>query len=462
MQKKRNIWLLTLMSSSVLLLLVLQFFWIRSEYRSAEESFRRETNLVFKSTVSTLLDSLYMSRIDLMHDDSIIFKKKRFRTPPHGNNLGLESLGKALKLHLITKDSTDTIRHAFKTQRVEGVKSFMIRINPDSLDINNIKSKFADNLQELDKKVVFQVLEKEADSVNHTDTAYVTEFIRIGPPTARQYAASFEGVPLLLFQEIYPQIIFSLILTLMIAVAFTVMYRSLRAQQRLSMQKDDFISNVSHELKTPIATVNVALEAFKNFKVLDNPKMTDEYLDIVKIELNRLSQMTEKILNTSVYENLGIKVENEVIDINHIVNQLVISEKLIRNTADISIEPELVGSNFTVKGSKIHITNMLHNLLDNAIKYSQPPAGIIVKIIEEQKHIVLKVKDNGMGIPEEYQHKIFDKFFRVPHGDIHNVKGYGLGLSYVSQVVKAHKGTIEVDSELGHGSTFTIKLPKNG
>ncbi|ELR68564.1 Two-component system sensor histidine kinase [Fulvivirga imtechensis AK7] len=455
------------MSCSILLLLVLQFYWIKSEYKSAENAFRRETNLVFRNTVATLMDSLYMSRIDLLESDSLRYKHRRFRRSHFGDSIAFSAIGKALQLDLsgskliVTRDSLAKLDTAGDAERP--LKSIMIRINPDSLDVQSLKNQYDKNLKALDGKIVFRVLEREPGEVIRTDSpAFMTEFIRIGPPNARQYAASFEGVQLLLFKEILPQILFSILLTIMIGIAFLVMYKNLMTQQRLSMQKDEFINNVSHELKTPIATVNVALEAFRNFNVLDNPKVTHEYLDIVKTELDRLSLMTERILNTSVYENIGIEVDNEVFDFKDTVNQSVKGMNLSSQDKLATVETVFHGSDFKLKGSKMHLTNLVYNLLDNAINHGRSQTPVRVTLTEESRHLVLEVKDFGMGIPREYKHKIFEKFFRVPHGDVHNVKGYGLGLSYVKQVVKAHQGTIEVESEPGKGSAFTIKLPKNG
>lgn len=462
---KRNRWLQALMLSSIILLLALQYIWLRSEYRSAEESFRRETNLVFRSTVTSLLDSLYMSRIELQPGDTVISRKTFMNQKGH-HEVPVAALGRALKLDfsnsklLLLEDSADSLLLPGQGRKVT---SFMIRINPDSLETGRIGELFGARLLEHDRRIGFRVLEKIDKKVKTPDdTAYVTDFIRIDPSGVRQYAASFEGVPLLIFQEMYPQVAFSLLLTAMIAMAFFTMYRSLRKQQRLSQQKDDFISNVSHELKTPVATVSVALEAFRNFSALNNPQLTQEYLDIVKTELDRLSAMTEQILNTTAYEHNFTQVKNEDIDFNILVNQVVMICKSMVGSTGAVIEYTASGSDFTLKGSQVHLTNMLHNLVDNAIKYSQAPARITVTLRAENDHLVLRVQDQGIGIPQEYRQKVFEKFFRVPQGDVHNVKGYGLGLAYVAQVIKAHGGSITADSAPQGGTIFTIKLARNG
>jgi signal transduction histidine kinase len=244
-------------------------------------------------------------------------------------------------------------------------------------------------------------------------------------------------------------------------IAFVVLYRNVRAQQRLMELKNDFISNVTHELKTPVATVSVALEALKNFHALNDPKLTNEYLDIARNELNRLTLMTDKILKAAVFENRGIIIQKQTVDLNINIAQILDSMRLLfeKRHAKISYNP--TGENFIIDGEQAHITNVIYNLLDNALKYSPDQPKITISLQENPKEIVLSIQDEGVGIADEYRKKIFEKFFRVPTGDIHNIKGYGLGLSYVAGVVKAHNGSIDVHSEHGKGSTFSIHWPKH-
>jgi signal transduction histidine kinase len=223
--------------------------------------------------------------------------------------------------------------------------------------------------------------------------------------------------------------------------------------------KNDLISNITHELKTPVATVSVALEALQNFKALDNPALTQEYLTIAQNELGRLSLITDKILKTSVFEQTGLELKREQVDLEKIVQGVLASLKLVfeKHRANVSFVKQ--GDNFFLTGNIEHLTHVVYNLLDNAIKYSKPGCAISVSLIQNPETIQLLVEDNGIGIPEEYQQKVFEKFFRVPTGDVHDAKGYGLGLNYVASVVKAHSGTIDLKSEAGKGSTFTITLP---
>jgi two-component system, OmpR family, phosphate regulon sensor histidine kinase PhoR len=224
--------------------------------------------------------------------------------------------------------------------------------------------------------------------------------------------------------------------------------------------KNDFISNITHELKTPVTTVGVALEALKSFNGLDNPALTSEYLDIAQNELNRLSILTDKILKASSFENNGVEYNAEPVELDKIIDQVLGSLKLVfeRQQAKISFTKE--GTDFQLLGSSVHLTSVVYNLLDNALKYSKEIPEIEIHLKSTPDALTIIIKDHGIGISSEYKKKVFEKFFRVPTGDVHNIKGYGLGLSYVDSVVKSHRGSITVDSEVGKGSEFSIRLPK--
>ena len=235
--------------------------------------------------------------------------------------------------------------------------------------------------------------------------------------------------------------------------------RNLLRQQKLTELKNDFISNITHELKTPLATVSVAIEAMKNFNALDNPERAKEYLDISGNELQRLSLLVDKVLRISMFEKKEIELKQEWFDIRALADEIVASMRLQfeKYQAKVSVESPVAPMN--VYADKMHMTSVLYNLLDNALKYSKENPSIQVKLAEEPGYWTLIVTDNGTGIPAEYKDKVFDKFFRVPTGDKHNVKGYGLGLSYVAHVVQRHNGNISIESQPGIGSEFIVKIP---
>jgi two-component system phosphate regulon sensor histidine kinase PhoR len=197
----------------------------------------------------------------------------------------------------------------------------------------------------------------------------------------------------------------------------------------------------------------------KNFDVLDNAQRTQEYLSISTSELQRLSLLVDKVLRLSMFEKREIQFKKEHFDISELFVQVMDSMKLQFEKQCVVTSLELTGENFTIEADKRHITSVIYNLLDNALKYSNENAVIKAHVIDRENFLELRVSDNGIGIPEEYRHKIFEQFFRVPSGDRHNIKGYGLGLSYVNHIVRSHMGFIELETEPGKGSTFIIKIP---
>jgi signal transduction histidine kinase len=213
-------------------------------------------------------------------------------------------------------------------------------------------------------------------------------------------------------------------------------------------------------LKTPVSTISVALEALQNFDAGNDPKLRKEYIEISKIEAARLDMLVNKTLNISLYEQGTFVMDKQLIDLKKLLVQTL---RILKPSFDQkSVEFNFVeeGTSFTIHADKTHITNVLFNLLENAVKYSSGAAKIKLELTEKPDAIQLGISDQGIGIDSSFQDKIFEKFFRVPQGDIHNVKGHGLGLSYVKEVISKHEGTIEVKSELGKGSTFILDFPK--
>ena len=259
-----------------------------------------------------------------------------------------------------------------------------------------------------------------------------------------------------LFWKLLPQIMFVLILLTLTAMAFWITYKSLRSQIKLSLMKDDFISNMSHELKTPIATVKVALEALNNFNIIDDPKLSREYLGMATSEMDRLELLATRVLNTSLLESGKIYLQQESYDLKTLVDEAlqIMQLKIQKHSARVSFE--VTGSNFVIAMDKLHMQGVLVNLLDNSLKYCEGPTSIYVCLVENNGAVQLAFTDNGPGIPEEYREKIFEKFFRVPTGNRHNIKGHGLGLSYAAQVMRQHNGSINVNNIAEGGCVFTL------
>lgn len=331
----------------------------------------------------------------------------------------------------------------------------------DSISVEEISKRFNIELAKQGPHPPFHIIAvkggntKEFNIPDPTDNKVTVGFTK--PVT---YEIRFDNLSWNILRRLGPQIFFSVLLISMTFFSFLLLYKNWIQQRKLTQLKNDFISNITHELKTPIATVSVAIEALKSFNALQDPQKTMEYLDISGNELTRLSLLVDKVLKLSMFEKDQIELKNEYFDMRSLIDEVLASMRLQfeKYHAQVSIQPE--GNDFHVMADKLHITSVIFNLFDNALKYSKPNPSIQIRLKEEPKQIQLTITDNGIGIPAEYRTKIFDKFFRVPTGDKHNVKGYGLGLSYVAYVLQRQGGSISVESKVGIGSSFNIIIPK--
>ncbi len=259
-----------------------------------------------------------------------------------------------------------------------------------------------------------------------------------------------------IFWKMLPQMLFVLILLVITATAFIVTFRSLRAQIKLSTLKDDFISNISHELKTPIATVKVALEALNNYNIIDDPKLSREYLGMATSEMDRLELLATRVLNTSLLDAGKIYLQQETHDLKTMVEETLQNMQPCFRQQEAKVSFSYTGNNFLVSIDKLHMQGVIVNLLDNSLKYKLAPVNININLTEDNGAVQLSLCDNGPGIPDEYLKKVFEKFFRVPNGNTHNTKGHGLGLSYAAQVMHLHNGNIEVNNIASGGCMFTL------
>ena len=244
-----------------------------------------------------------------------------------------------------------------------------------------------------------------------------------------------------------------------IATMFFLSLRTLAAQRRLDQMKTEFINNMTHEIKTPLATIGLACEMLRDESVSQDKATRSNFLGIIADENQRMRVLVETILQSAKMSNKNFAINPKEVDINTLVKSVLQSFKLTISNRNGVIETHLDADPSTLEADELHITNLIYNLVDNAIKYSTGSPHIVVSTAYEEGHIKLSVKDHGIGIAKENQKRVFEKFYRVSTGNVHNVKGFGIGLNYVAQVVRLHHGHIALESELGQGSTFTVTLP---
>jgi len=481
---------LFLMFITILVISGFQVYWLKDNYDREKRTMQIRANMTFQETVRRLQtaklklkdpffdDSLHKGKMRVFVDEELPERRMSAKVMPRQEIVTMvnamrdkirdslkDSSGKPaviISMNNEVASHRDSLPMRLE-RRVEGDNKFFqflygVDSLQDSLKVPEITDAYRKKIKEQNLSIPFTIV--RLNKVNEIDDAGFFN-VTVGFAHPITYHLEVGNSFPYLMKRITLPILFSIFLVGVTILSFVLLYRNLLKQQRLAELKNEFIGNITHELKTPIATVGVAIEALKNFNALQDPQRTKEYLDISSNELQRLSLLVDKVLKLSMFEKKEVELKKETFDMRELVNEVLNIMKLQfeKQQAKLSVETE--GHNFMIEADRLHMTSVLYNLLDNALKYSNEHPVIHVKLSALPRDIIeLKVSDNGIGIAKEYQPKIFEKFFRVPMGDRHNIKGYGLGLSYVSEIVQRHMGFIVVDSELGKGTTFTVKLPR--
>ena len=254
-------------------------------------------------------------------------------------------------------------------------------------------------------------------------------------------------------------IIGSIVFTLIIIAAFFLTLRTLLIQKKLGEIKSDFINNMTHEFKTPLATISLAVDALKNEKVVADKEKTAYFTGIIKEENKRMNKQVETILQAALLDRKEVQLNLKRLLAHDLIISALNNINLQVEEKGGKIDVELDAENDLILADEVHFTNVINNLLDNAVKYSKENLHIKLSTKNSGHYLKIKIEDNGIGMNKETLHRIFEKFYRAHTGNVHNVKGFGLGLSYVKTMIDAHHGTIKAESVLGKGSCFIISLP---
>jgi two-component system phosphate regulon sensor histidine kinase PhoR len=341
------------------------------------------------------------------------------------------------------------------------------RINPQELN-NILKNEFENRGIDLQfsfgikstSNNLFSVLPIKSDSLNLANSKHSTFLFPeeiIGTPS--QLLVYFPNVNSFIISKISLMLIVALLLTLVISGVFYKTVQMFLQQKRITEIKNDLINNITHEFKTPLSTISLACEALNEPALVNNSESLGKYASIIREENIRLQTMVDSILNAALSEKESFNLKNERVDIHDIIRQSVQKISSLERDSKLKINLELNAAVCPIWGDSFHLNNMFSNLFDNSIKYNQNNPTINISTHNENQKIIIRVSDNGIGISKEHINKIFDSFYRVQSGNIQNVRGNGIGLSYVKKIVIAHGGIIRVNSEPGKGSTFIIELP---
>ncbi len=437
---------------SLLLLGVLEYLWLNNEYKDAHRVMEDKLTQVMFSSMRDVEDSLIFTRLSaypaINYEDSNSAHKFRFVFSMTDSVAGAEACPSD-KLP-DAKHFKASQRHQFRGRLLKELTAGLTSGDSTASTLSDLvmnRIRLADSTG--DYKAYHLVSWQGSDTV--LDVAMsIPQFDMVSD---RKIALVNPHDRADIMESLIPHFCFAFFLWVMVAAAFYYIWRSLQKQIQLNALRDEFVSNITHELKTPITTASVALESLNMSAGMQNPQ-THRYIHICQRELNRLGLLVERILNSNTTQ-----VQFHQMNVKEVLEEVIDRMKVQFEDKMTKVHFETHGEGFSIHGDRTHMSGVFYNLFDNALKYGGDHPEIHVHLTRLEKTIELSIRDNGIGIAPDYHQKIFEKLYRVPQQDRHDVKGHGLGLSYVSDVVRQHHGKISLVSDLGKGSTFTMVFP---
>jgi two-component system, OmpR family, phosphate regulon sensor histidine kinase PhoR len=444
--KKVFYYIIVLIGLSIAGIIYIQWQWIKTLRTEKEEQLAQKIEQTVQSVNEELFKETYQKKYKSRTVDNFLSMDLSF---DFMNNATIAKKYKG-NPHAIE----DKFKAAFKKEKLQKFSiEFLIISNIESININSyeIRSKYYSNYAadtsdtHLRKGMAIVSIENDLEE-------------NIKPRDFMSYIIpNFKTIVL---KSLYPVILGSVLFTILILVAFWLTFRTMIKQKKLSEIKTDFINNMTHEFKTPIATIGLAVDMINNQKVQQNPEKITYFGNIIKQENKRMNKHVEIILQAAAMDKQEFELDKKVLNMHDIINKTLENFTLILQEKNATLNVNLLAKQDTCIGDATHIANMFNNLVDNAIKYSKDLGiDITVSTQSTNKHFIFKIEDKGIGMSRETLNRIFEKFYRAHTGNIHNVKGFGLGLSYVKKIVTAHNGHIRADSAQGKGSTFMLEFP---
>lgn len=518
MKKKALILLVILMSLSLIGIIIVQGYWIKKNFDMKEEqfSYSARQSLIdaaewaknqeidkYYARVVAMVDTIekpnYQSFSQIFHlekdslnndiyllHNSILQEDYKIRSDFPGEDLDTIDFKKMVqtKVTIVRKDDdknetslSEVERLKQVTRMVDDEKRFLFleaiqdkvellplytRISKEDLKENlagrlkarGIKSDFEFGV--FSNGLATKVITRPFD--RNSEAAYSTEIFPSENSNYKLYVY-FPDKQKEIISSIFWLAGLSLVFTIIIILAYGGTIYQFIKQRRINEMKTDFVNNMTHEFKTPIATINLALDSMNNPKVSGDPERLKTYLSMIRSENHRMHAQVENVLRISQMERNELDLNKDRLQLNDLIEMAMSRVQLIVQNRDGYIKTHLDATQNAILANETHFVNVLVNILENAVKYSEDAPKIDIYTHNAKNYIIINISDQGKGMSKAVQKKIFDKFYREPTGDIHNVKGHGLGLSYAKQIVEDHQGEITVESEKGKGSTFIIKLP---
>ena len=520
MGKRNFILIVVLMSVSLIGIVAVQVYWVKDSIRNKQQQFENNVKIALAKTSESIKEKEYK---EFVQNNKKFFENDKFRTAAEIKNYlfqQIDTLSKQkftfgatvleenfkIPVDFVNHDSIvikrfsgkeDTYFSKVITSTNKDFKSFLSENSFSTLknysELNRQQMEYMFNqskqilpiYERINRRQLNDILEKELIKRNISQefkfglyedglaTPIKSGYFKVDLDNDYYYPLledekgnskyklyiSFPNETTNLISEMVKILILSLLFIGIIIAAFSTSLYQIFRQKKISEIKTDFINNMTHEFKTPIATINLALDAIKNPKIINDEEKVKRYVRMIREENKRMHGQVENVLRISKLEKKQIDLSKEAVDAQEIVEEAIDHIQLLISDKKGSVKLHLKAISTEVLGNQFHLTNVVVNILENAIKYSEGAPKIDVFTESTNKFFIFKIKDEGIGMSKNAQKYVFDKFYREHKGNIHNVKGHGLGLAYVKEIINNHHGTVYVESEKEKGSVFTVKLP---
>jgi len=465
--KKQYIYILIgVISSALIGLVMIQLYWIQNAVTLKEEGFKMNVRAVLAHTSNALEDIEGLSRIQTYEKRQDLYKRQIGLVVDSASCIKEDNVHNSVIQERFINGHVG-FQFSFKGQlRHNRFPPIEERLNASVIDSvlrltlvrKGLNAKYEYGVFDYDGN---ELIVSSIDHVNKLrqsdfyielfpkDILEVPYFLTIHFPHKKSY----------LLKKMWMMLFTSVLLLVIIVWAFTFTIQTIFKQKKLSEIKNDFISNMTHELKTPISTISLACEALSDSDMSSDDNVREKYVGMISQENKRLGLLVERVLKSATWDKGDLRLKKDEFDLHEIITEVSGNILIQVENKSGNIVKKLNATTSLINADKVHVTNLIYNLLDNANKYSPLTPEIIIKTENLKAGILLTVSDKGRGIKREDLSKIFEKFYRVPTGNVHNIKGFGLGLNYVKAIVGRHGGEIVASSVFGKGTTFKIYLP---
>lgn len=437
--------IIVLITLSLIGTIYVQYNWLRTMLYNKQTALRKD-----------VIECLNEVGNSLMEQKGSMPSLKSFRSKPGFNWPSQQFMEELMRPSTIAQrfsemEVEEKLRNAFEKHGLKDLKfEFAIQsyVNLDSYEIRskNYMREMEDT--PANHNLILQYL-FQPPSGSDLENLVPLEVMTVVVPNLR----------LTVFRQIRWMIIGAIFFTLVIISAFYVTVNALLRQKKMSEIKNDFINNMTHEFKTPLATISLAVDALKNEKVIQDKNKMDYFSGIIKEENKRMNKHVETILQAALMDRQEVQLSKRPLHVHGLIEEVLDHYTLQLQEKNGHAELQLNARNDCIEADPVHFKNIISNLVDNAVKYSNDALVIRITTHSTNKTLIIRIDDNGIGMSKETLRRIFEKFYRAHTGNLHNVKGFGLGLSYVKTIIDAHAGRIKVDSTPGRGSTFTLEIP---